>query len=174
MVGRKYKEGYKLLEAGHIILSRDHLKLTSWMIGGIWCHAALCIGKGDEQAYEIAEMTHENFTKSEFYDVCRSADRVMILECVDWDEKYIKDVVVPTCISFEDADYDLKFELDIKSLYCSELVYQSDPERRLQVSLEDHALIGRQYVSPTGIYRATNVKVIWDSRNVHLRYDENI
>ncbi len=169
MRGSKYKEGYKLLKAGHILLSRDHMKLTSWIIGGVWCHAALCVGKGDEQPYEVAEMTHSDYTKSEFYDLCREADRVMILECTDWDEDYIKNVVVPACMSWEDVDYDLQFEFGIKSLYCSELIYQADVEKRLKVSLEDHAMLGHKYVSPTGIYKAENVRVVWDSRDVPLK-----
>ena len=52
---------------------------------------------------------HENYTKSEFYDICREADRVMIMECVDWDDDYIRNVIVPVCKSFEGATYDYAF-----------------------------------------------------------------
>ncbi len=161
--GSQYKQGYKILKAGHIIVSRDHNKLTSILVGGTWCHASLCVGKGEPSDFEVAEMTHENYGRSEFFDICKTADRVGILECEDWDYLYIRDKVIPTCLSLENANYDYKFQLGIKSLYCSELVYESDPERKLDVSLEDHAFLGRQYISPTGLANGKNVKMIWDS-----------
>ncbi len=133
--GSQYKKGYSVLQPGHIIVSRDHNKLTSLLVGGTWCHASLCVGKGDSSDFEVAEMTHENYGKSEFFDICKTADRVAILECEDWDKDYINQKVIPTCLSLENANYDYKFQLGIKSLYCSELVYESDPEKRLDVLL---------------------------------------
>ena len=61
IIGTQYKQGYKALSPGHIILSRDHNKLTSLLVGGTWCHASLCVGKGDSSDFEVAEMTHENY-----------------------------------------------------------------------------------------------------------------
>ncbi len=161
--GAKYQAGYKLLKPGHILLSVDKKKLTSLLIPGEFTHASLCLSKnGDLDKYEVAEMTHTNYTKSYFFDICKEADRVVILECLDWDEEYIEKVV-SKCLGFEDAVYDVKFGFGVKALYCSELVYQSDVEKRLQVNLEDLAGIGRQYISPTGLYKAKNVRVVWDS-----------
>ena len=163
--GSQYKKGHSILKPGHIIVSRDHNKLTSLLVGGTWCHASLCVGKGDSSDFEVAEMTHENYGKSEFFEICKTADRVAILECEDWDYLYLRDTVIPTCLSLENADYDYQFQFGIKSLYCSELVYESDPERRLDVSLDDHAFLGRQYISPTGLSKGKNIKIIWDSDN---------
>jgi len=56
--------------------------------------------------------------------------------------------------------------MGVKALYCSELVYQSDFERRLDVNLEDLAGLGRKYISPDGLYKAKNVRVVWDSDEV--------
>lgn len=163
--GWKYHRGYKLLQPGHIVLTRDDKKLTTVLIGGKFTHAALCVGKfGTEQypTYEIAEMTHTDYTHSHFFDICKEADRVIILECVDFDPEYVKKMIA-MCQSFKDATYDVTFDFGIKALYCSELVYQSDFERRLKVNLDDLGGLGRQYISPTGLYEALNVKVIWDS-----------
>lgn len=164
--GYKYHAGYPFLRPGHIILTKDKKKLTTVLIGGEFTHAALCVGleiMGDD--FEIAEMTHTNFTRSYFFDVCKESDRVVILECTEFDPKYVREVV-EKCLSFHDAEYDTEFELGIKSLYCSELVYQSDFERRIGGSLEDLAGLGRPYISPTGLYQAKNVRVIWDSDDV--------
>ena len=159
--GAKYHEGYDKLKPGHIILTIDKKKLTSLLIPGSFAHAALCLSKSGPD-YEIAEMTHTDYTKSYFFDICKEADRVVILECLDWDHRYVR-AVIDKCLEFEDAVYDVKFGFGVKALYCSELVYQSDFERRLDVNLEDLAGLGREYISPDGLYKAKNVRVVWDS-----------
>lgn len=162
--GNIYHDAYELLEVGDYILTKDKHKLTTLLIGGEWTHAALCVGKrvyGD--LYEVAEMTHHNYTHSDFFDICKEADEIMIMRCVNFDSKYIRKVVAK-CNSFHHATYDTAFKLGVKALYCSELVYQSDFERRLKVNLEDLAGLGRQYISPTGLAQAQNARVIYDSR----------
>jgi hypothetical protein len=156
--GWKYHQGYKLLQPGDIILTQDSKKLTTFLIGGEYSHAALCVSK--DGIFEVAEMTHTNYTKSCFFDICKEADKVAIIRCKDWDPEYtIK--VIEKCRTFEDCLYDNEFEFGVKSLYCSELVYQSDFEKRLIVSLEDLAGIGRLYISPFGLYQAKNIEIIW-------------
>ena len=154
-----------MLQTGDIILTRDDKKLTSMLIPGAFSHAALCIDKGAE--WEISEMTHTDYTKSTFFDICKESDRVVILRCWDFDYTYISGVV-EACKNFQNAVYDIDFNLGIRALYCSELVYQSDYEHRLQVNLDDVESLGRQYISPMGLYKAKNCKVIWDSKNEKL------
>ena len=160
--GKKYREGYKLLKPGHILLSRDHSKLISIMIGGKWCHAAMCVSKDVEGEYEVGEMTRIGYTKSEFFDICHEADRVAIMECTDWDDAYIRDVVIPTCRSYEGVGYDYAFTYGVKILYCSELPWASDLGDRLQVCTGPGKL-GRDHISPNGLAEATNGRIIWDS-----------
>lgn len=163
--GSHYREGYALLKPGDIILTRDNWKLTSFLIPGHLIHAALCVAKDDtDPSFEVAEMVRTGYRKSEFYDICHEADHVVILRCTDWDEEYIKQVV-ETCLSFDGLDYDVKFELGIKTLYCSELIVASDPEKRLDVSYADLIGLGRPYISPMGIYKAKNTELVWDSSN---------
>ena len=156
--GWKYHQGYKLLEPGDIILTQDKKKLTTLIIGGEYSHAALCVSK--DGIFEVAEMTHTDYTKSCFFDICKESDKVAILRCPDWDTEYTQKVI-DLCRTYEDAIYDNSFEFGVKSLYCSELVYQADFERRLKVSLEDLAGLGRDYISPFGLFKAENVDIIW-------------
>jgi hypothetical protein len=161
--GKKYHAGYELLKPGHILLTLDRKKLTSLLIPGDFTHAAFCVGKHPDE-YEVAEMTHTNYTKSHFFDICKEADRVVILSCPDFSDGYIQKMI-EKCMSFQDAKYDVEFVLGVQALYCSELVYQSDYLRVLQVDLSDIAGLGRPYLSPDGLYAAKNVKVVWDSDN---------
>jgi len=159
--GWQYQRGYKLLKSGDIILAVDRWKLTSHLIPGTFTHAALCVAKGEE--WEVSEMTHENYRQSTFFDICKESDRVVILRCSDWDTEYVQKVI-DKCKSFINAQYDVDFDLNgVTALYCSELVYQSDFERRLKVDLSDLAGIGRPYISPDDIWEARNRTLIWDS-----------
>lgn len=160
MKGRIFHKMYNLLKPGHIILTIDKKKLTTVLVPGEFSHAALCVSK--DKVWEVSEMTHKNYTKSTFADVCFESDRVVILECPDFTRDYIQQVV-EKCKSFEDAKYDTAFHLGVEALYCSELVYQSDFMQILDVSLEDQVGLNTPYISPTGLYRATNLTVVYDS-----------
>jgi len=162
--GKKYHDGYRFLKRGHIILTIDKNKLTTVLIPGEFSHAGFCVGIYPN-SYEIAEMTHSDYTKSFFFDLCKESDRVVLLECVDFDEAYV-DKMISKCKSFENSKYDTSFKLGVSALYCSELIYLSDFEKRLKIDLTDLAGLGRPYISPTGLYLAENVKVIWDSDKV--------
>jgi len=160
--GWKYKRGYRLLKPGDIILTKDKWKLTSFLIPGEFCHAALSVDKSMATEFEVAEMTHTHFTKSNFYDICRQSTRVKIVRCIDWDKDYTQKVI-EKCKSFKDVKYDTGFQLGVKALYCSELVAESDFENRLQISYDDVVGLGLPYISPTGLSRAKNIKDVWDS-----------
>ena len=163
MRGWKYHRGYKLLKPGHIILTTVRSKLSTMIIGGEFAHAGLCISKNEQ--FECAEMTHLNFTHSTFADMCFQADRVVIIECTAFDEDYVNNVLVPTCRSFEHAKYDAGFTLGLGNefLYCSEMVLEADKEKRMDVNLEDLIALGKKYLSPTGLYKMGNGRIVWDS-----------
>ncbi|MDD3412376.1 MAG: hypothetical protein PHY47_00060 [Lachnospiraceae bacterium] len=165
-------KGYQILQPGDLIFSLDAKKLLTFVIGKatadsdpslypfVPAHAALCVAKDSD--FEVAEMTHHNYTKSTWMDVCSEATRVVIARCEDFDQSYIDNVLIPTCLSFEDKKYDVKFIQGIDELACSEMVYFSDAEHRLNVKLEP--IMGLDpYISPVGLLNAKNCKVVWDS-----------
>lgn len=158
ITGKQYREGYELLRPGYIILSTDSKRLSTVLTPGVWAHAALCVSKGGD--YEVAEMTAKGFTKSDFYDICHTSDRVVLLDCFDWDDEYIHHVI-KQCAKLDDVEYDDDFQLDNAALYCSELIYFCDTEQRLGLQLRD--ILGTMYVLPDDIYHATNINIIWDS-----------
>jgi len=159
--GHQYHVAYNVLEAGDILLSVDDKKLTSFIIKGVFTHASFCVSK--DGIFEIAEMTHTNYTKSCLFDIFKEADRVVIMRS-DWDVEY-KRRVIDRCRTLERATYDIRFDLGVEQLYCSELVYQSDFMKHLKLDLSDLAGLGRQYISPDGIYDCENLKVVYDSND---------
>lgn len=174
--GWNYKRGYKLMQPGDFLVVQDSKKLTNILVPGEWNHAVQVLTAAGDDEWEVSEMTHHNYTKSCFFDICSEATRVAIYRCKNYDQDYINNVVIPTCKAFASAVYAVDFAgaqlasaqvmtLGIPALYCSELVYQSDPERRLGADLTDLADLGRPYISPTGLTTAANVELIWDSNN---------
>jgi hypothetical protein len=169
--GPLMRRGYKKIQPGDIILTVDKKKLAAKVIGSatadhvgdhsfVPSHAALCVAKGED--FEIAEMTHHDFTRSTWEDVCYESTRVVILRCSAFDEYYINEVLIPECLSFKDKKYDTSFSMGVDELICSELVYFADKERRLVVNL-DPILGFKPYISPIGLYKAKNCFVVWDS-----------
>lgn len=170
------RRGYKYLEPGDLIFTVDSKKFTSKVIGAATkeiggeqpymmpSHVALCIGKGRSLEWEISEMTHHNYTKSTWEDVCRESTRVVIARCTDWDETYVNNTIIPMAISpcFQRKLYDNKFQMSLDKLACSELPYHADLERRAKIDLSP--VIGNQpYITPVGWVLGENIKIIWDS-----------
>jgi len=158
--GQLFYEGYKILRPSDIVLTIDNKKLTSLLIGGEFSHAAFCVSKNE--VFEFAEMTHDNYRRSTFFDICKESTRVVILRAKDWSETYKLDVI-QKCLSMSNAKYDVEFSLGIEALYCSELVYHSDYLKTLDFDLSDLVGMGRPYLSPEGIYKCKNLITVWDS-----------
>jgi uncharacterized protein YycO len=160
--GKKYHKLYRHLKAGDIILTLDKKKLTTLLIPGDFSHAAMCVSK--DENWEVSEMTHDDYTKSTFFDICKESDRVVILRA-----SVNKDIIlraIEKCKTFKDARYDSSFDLGVKSLYCSELIYQSYENNSLGANLKDFIGLGRPYISPQGLYKAKNLSIILDSNSL--------
>lgn len=163
MRGWKYHQIYKAIKPGDIILTVDKRKLTTKLIPGEWAHAAICVSKNKK--FEVAEMTHTDYTKSTVADLCFEADRVRVLRGTKFTPAYTKKFIAK-CKSFEGVPYDDQFILGVKALSCSELVWACDFEERLELSLRDIAGLGREYISPTGIAKARNIEYVIDTDNL--------
>jgi hypothetical protein len=159
--GWQYRRAYNLLQNGDLILSTDKKKASALAIPGKIKHVGIMIDKGAE--WECSEMTHVGHKKSTFYDMCKEADLIVIVRCRNFDKEYIENVFIPNIRSHSGADYDVEFEFGVKSLYCSELVYISDSEKRLQLDTSDLMGLGQEYVSPTAIYESPAVDILFDS-----------
>lgn len=160
--GDKYHALYKRLKPGDVILTIDKKKLTSLLIPGSFSHAAMCVSL--DQSWEVSEMTHDDYTKSTFFDICKESDQVVILR-PQLSEDQIKDAI-DKCKSFEGCEYDSLFKLGVKALYCSELIYESYSNNLLEVNLEDFVGLGRPYISPIGLLYSKKLKVVIDSNSI--------
>lgn len=164
--GHIYNQGYAVLKAGDVILSRDNKKLTTWLITGKtgWTHASLCVGKlmPTDIGCEVLEMDRKGQVQSDFFDICHEADRVAIYRCTDFTEDYIPKVIA-RCLSFKNVAYDVTFSMDPTKMACSEMVWDADFENRMKVDLTDDAHIGRPFISPNGLSKGKNMTLVWDS-----------
>lgn len=161
MNGRAYHDGYDRLRPGDIVLTKDNSRLSTWIIGGYWAHAGLCVSK--DMDFECAEMTHEHYTESTFADMCFKADEVAIVRMKSWSEDYIRKTIIPNVKSFKGSKYDYMFNLKNDYLSCSEMIYKADTLKKGKFNKEDIAGLGREYISPTGLYNSVEAEVIWRS-----------
>ena len=177
--GWQYWMMYQVLEEGDWILIIDYATATGLAIrkitGGWFSHAAACVGKNS--VWEISEMLGGGYTKTTFYDLCKEADRVVIIDSPLWDKPYRK-AMVELCKSdeFQRAEYDVWYDMmndrkvktergsfNVPILACCELCYRMDFEHRVKCDLEDICGIGKPYISPQGLYDAEGIRVKIDS-----------
>ena len=157
--GKKYHALYEQLKAGDVILTIDKKTYDIIDTRRIFS-CAMCVSL--DKKWEVSEMTHSDYTKSCFFDICKESDRVVIMRCKKITEDQLTKAI-EKCKSLEDATYDAEFSLGIKELYCSELIYVSYENNLIEANLEDFVGLGRDYISPVGLYHAKNLEVIVDS-----------
>ena len=163
--GRKFLKLSELLEPGDLILAYDNTLPTAFLVPGEFSHGALCISNDLQNPWQVSEMTHEGYTKSAFYDVCRRSSRVAIYRCFDWDEAYVNEVI-RAARELDGASYDAQFRFGVKQLYCFELLYQSDVEKRLKWLVGSLPGLGIPYVNSGSIIDAPNTYLVVDSSTV--------
>lgn len=164
--GHKYSEAYSKLKKGSCVLTVDKYKASA-IVPGIFSHAAPCVDlvkDWESGKYEIGEMTAPGYTKSFFYDVCREATRIVIIDCVDFNEvdRY---ALCEQIKKYEGTKYDNGFSLGVSDLYCSELFYQAEilTVGKFKFDLSDLVGLGIPYISPDGLLFAKNAIVLYDS-----------
>lgn len=144
------------MKAGDVLLSKSSGHLTNLLIGGKYSHAAIVIDRN-----KIAEMTANGFDIVDVDKFCKQSSRICLLRLKEEDEKYAKKMA-DKAMNFADSEYDLMFELTISALYCSELIFQCDFEKRLDCDLTDIAGLGHPYISPEGLLAAKGLKQIME------------
>ena len=144
------------MQAGDILLSKSKFALTNVLIGGDFSHGAVVIGPD-----EIAEMTANDFDVVDVDHFCHGTTRIALLRIVDQENDYGKQVALKA-MSFVGVRYDASFKLGVEALYCSELCYQADFERRMQADLTDLVDMGRPYISPSGLYKAKGLELVYE------------
>ncbi len=171
--GKAYHEAYDKLSPGNFCLSVDEKKLTTFLVPGIMTHASFCVNKRGPlycSEYEIVEATHEGVIRSDFFDICKEASRVLIMELdskasAQWWCSRWKELAISRALALVGKPYDTSFEFGVEALYCSELVYQCDKFAGplLNIDTSDFSGLGQEYVSPDGLLFAPGVRCKWDT-----------
>lgn len=142
------------MRAGDIVLTKSSFHLTNLLIGGRFSHAAIVVGPD-----KIAEMTANGFDVRTVDEFSKHCTKICILRLSPDDEEYAQKMA-ETAMSFYNRDYDYRFSLGIEALYCSELIYQSDVDKRIRFDLTDLVGMKKPYISPEGIYEAYGIAPI--------------
>lgn len=141
---------------GDVLLTKSSFHLTNLLIGGRFSHAAIVIEKN-----KIAEMTAKGFDVVNVSEFSKHCTKISLLRLHPQDNEYSKKMA-QYCMNFSDRSYDNKFSLNVEALYCSELVYQSDYEKRIKYDLTDLIGAGTLYISPDGLYDAVGLTPVFE------------
>lgn len=163
MSGVAFHSGHDALRPGDIILAVDKKKLTSLLIPGTFSHAAICVGKHPNAAYEVIEMTHDDCVRRHFFEACKESDRVQILRAPWTPEQVAGAIARAEEFYAAKVPYDQQFTLGVKALYCSELILECDIDKVLRLDLSDFVGLGQPYLSPDGIAACPDLEIVWDS-----------
>lgn len=152
-------ENYK----GIIISSRDPSKVTGLLIPTDIDHSAVIVGYFTElRDFGVIEAVASGVRLVSLRDFIRTSEAVTCHVGEGWDNYYRRMVTI-TALLFRGKPYDRKFKFGAESLYCSEISYECDVEKRCKYNLDDFAGIGREYISPKGITEAVGMVKIFDS-----------
>ena len=149
----------RVIEPGDILLSATTKSLGAQLIPGKWDHAAIYTGKNKDEA--VSEMVANGYQEVSLDYFLKDCDHVCLLRARDWTFPYTR-LFIDTCLGFKGVQYDRQFTLGIKALYCSELIYHSDIDKKLVFNLEDLAGLGRPYLSPIGIYNSKSLRKLYE------------
>lgn len=158
--GQEFDKAVRVLQRGDIIFSKDRHKVVSLLIPGKVSHAALYISET-----EVIEATHLGVQTSTLFDFFKESDFVIAGRCESFDTDYVERVIVKAR-QFIGKPYDASLTLGTNALYCSELIYQSDEEKRINYDLSDLIGLGRPYISPQGILEASNLKTVYSTEEI--------
>ena len=153
--GYQFDKARRVFQRGDILFSKDKHKVVSYLIPGKVSHAALYLSET-----EIIEATHLGVRYTTLFDFFKESDLIIASKCSEFDTDYVEKVILEAR-GLVGKPYDSSLSLGTEALYCSELIYQADIEKRIQYDLTDLIGLGRPYISPEGILSAKNIEVIF-------------
>lgn len=157
--GNQFYKIQSLLNYGDLLFKVDEKSPSSLLIGGMWSHVAVYIGKN-----QIVEMTSDGHVKSTLFDLCKGSDHVAIGRIRASDE-YISQFA-GECILYNltVVGYDTSFDLNsFDKMYCSEMIYHADVDKVLDIKLSSK--FGYTYVSPDDVFNSSNIDIVYNSRD---------
>lgn len=154
-----------ILKEGDCLLVRDPMKFSNILIGGRYSHAGICISM-DYAMPVIGEMGHAGYQELNLVKFLGYARHVVVLRPKNYTTEYgAKMAIIARRKGLMSKGYDFVFKFDEKTLYCSELVFVADVERRYRANTQDLAGLGHHYISPDGLYKAKGAKILLEIRN---------
>lgn len=156
--GAKFAKLTEVALPGRFILTVDDKKLTTFLIPGITSHAAFISDQF------ILDMINSGMRRSFLFDQAQESDRIIVMTGLTWDSEYKKKMCsYANYLAERNIKYDIDFKLGVEELYCSELIYKIDNEKRLGCDLSDLVGLNKPYISPDGLLFAEHAVCVWDS-----------
>lgn len=148
---------------GVVISTRDSSKISGLLVPTDLDHTAIISHWNEKESdFEIIQALGEGVVTSLLRELCTSCEGFVAHIGEDWDYDYTK-LMVEKAKTFIGKPYDGSFQFGIEALYCSEIVYLADFEKRVRYDTSDFAGIGQQYISPKGITEGVGMIKLFDT-----------
>jgi len=156
------------IKIGDTLLVRDPQKFSHIIIGGEYSHAGICTEILASGTPIIAEMGHAGFQEVNLLKFLGYSRKIVSIRPINQSAPQKNPSMVGVAqsnygqamanwarhIGLSSKGYDFSFAFGEKALYCSELCYLADYEKRYQANLQDLAGLGHEYISPDGLFKA--------------------
>lgn len=155
------KDYYSVLEharAGDLILSRVHGELSNFFIDGKYTHVGIIT-----EVDTVIEAVSGGVREADMVTFCINKDELAIVRPLG-----LTDIEIEKMVLFAREQvgkpYDFEFLFsDIKSFYCSELVYCALKAGDSDFSFEPGKHYGQISVSPSDFFESHSFEVLWQT-----------
>ena len=148
---------------GVVISTRDSSKVTGLIIPSDLDHSAI-IERWSEQLqdFSIIHAVADGVQRGTLKELCTSCEGFVAHVGEDWDYDY-RVSMVDRAVQMLGKPYDGSFKFGVEELYCSEIIYLADFDKRCKYDTQDLAGLGQEYISPKGITEAVGMTKIFDN-----------
>lgn len=161
--GKFFIDMQRLIQPGHVFVTRQEWSATNTMIPGFFTHAAMYVGEEDGIP-KVIEATAMGVKKTDLYKFVFSKDYLLILEPYFASADEMKQAVAEASKS-AGLPYDWNFMSGNKAFYCSELIWNSYNKVIHPSPFEPRQVWGVETISPQDFASAKKKwKTVIDSR----------
>lgn len=159
ITSKDYRSLKEVCRPGTILLSRTKAEITNLVIPGFFKHAAMVVNEN-----EVTEAIGVGVVRTDLIDFLMSKDYVIAIH-PKFANPTQMEKAAKVAIAQEGKPYDFDIIMsDLKSFYCSELIFFSYDEVIGEMPFVPREILGRDTIAPSDFLGASDkFKVVWKS-----------
>jgi len=140
----------KALANGDFLFTRRDYFLKNLVVPGRYHH----VGFWDKERQVVIEMQNEGYEETQLEDFLARYTEVVVSKCEKFDVSY-RTKFVGNLRSYSSKEYDSNFSYNTKNMYCSEMGFQADQDRRMEYIPEK--ILWKTVIVPYGMFKSKHM-----------------